>query len=518
VVDIKKLESTRKKIYGTFPARRDANMNLLDAISAYGHKANSVVELSESPHFEREYSSITDAIADGLPTTPWNKIQQIVYNAIHTRKQRTVIVVDATPQSRQFASTLPDRHIVHSPNPAPGNKPICVGHQYSVLSYLPSYADRQNTAWLVPLDARAVSSNEKGHEVGMIQVQDFIKNAALNDHLVVSVADSAYGSDVCREAVAGYPNWVSIFRLTSNRKIYSIEADDKSTAGNKKRYDEKMKLNDATTHRPANSTIEFSWTTRGGKHHTVKVELWLDQIIRGNKTYKGYEHPMTVARIMAFDEVGKPVYKRPLWIAVLGNRRAEISAFEIFDYYLSRYDIEHFFRFGKNKLLLDAYQTPEPEHEEDWWRLSSLAYLQLYLARMSVPLLPKKWERYLPSYKNKSKSKSSIVDIATPAQTQRGFSEVLSNVQPLAKPPKPRGNPLGRNVGDTQTKRTKHKIVFKSETKKNKTANAIISGSGKSSTLPKPQKIDDLVQVVQSTLKKISSTTDAFINLLKKTA
>ena len=78
-------------------------------------------------------------------------------------------------------------------------------------------------------------------------------------------------------------------------------------------------------------------------------------------------------------------------------------------------------------MLLDAYQTPEPEHEEDWWKVSSLGYLQLYLARMSVPLLPKKWERYLPSYKNKSKS--SIVDIATPAQTQRGFSEVLSKVQ-----------------------------------------------------------------------------------------
>ena len=60
--------------------------------------------------------------------------------------------------------------------------------------------------------------------------------------------------------------------------------------------------------------------------------------------------------------------------------------------------------------MLDAYQTPEPEHEEDWWRVSSLAYLQLYLARMSVPLLPKKWERYLPSYKNKIKS--SIFDIA----------------------------------------------------------------------------------------------------------
>ena len=86
MLDIKKLESTRKEIYKTFPARRDANMNLLDAISAYGHKANSIVELSESPHFEREYSSITDAIANGLPTTPWNKIQQIVYKELSKNK------------------------------------------------------------------------------------------------------------------------------------------------------------------------------------------------------------------------------------------------------------------------------------------------------------------------------------------------------------------------------------------------------------------------------------------------
>ena len=95
---------------------------------------------------------------------------------------------------------------------------------------------------------------------------------------------------------------------------------------------------------------------------------------------------------------------------------------------------------------------------------------------------------------------------------------MLNNVQRLATPPKPRGNPLGRNVGDTQPKRKKHKIVFKGEKKKNKATNAIISGSGKRPTLPQPQKIGDLVQVVQSTLKKISSTTDTFIDLLKKTA
>lgn len=237
--------------------------------------------------------------------------------------------------------------------------------------------------------------------------------------------------------------------------------------------------------------------------------------MRGTTTYKGYEHPMTVARITAYNEAGKPVYKCPLYVAALGDRRDEVSAFDMFDYYLSRYDIEHFFRFAKDRLLLDAYQTPESEHEENWWRLSTLAYAQLYLARMSVPLLPKKWERYLPSYKNKTNR--PIDDIATPAQTQRGFSAVLQQAQVLAKPPTPRGKPLGRSVGDTQQKREKYNIIFKGE-KKNKAPNTIISGFGKSQTLPKPQKIDDLVQVVHSTLKTINATSENFIGLLRKAA
>ena len=46
----------------------------------------------------------------------------------------------------------------------------------------------------------------------------------------------------------------------------------------------------------------------------------------------------------------------------------EISVEEYFTHYQDRYDIEHFFRFGKNNLLMDQYQTPETKHEEAWWK------------------------------------------------------------------------------------------------------------------------------------------------------
>ena len=75
------------------------------------------------------------------------------------------------------------------------------------------------------------------------------------------------------------------------------------------------------------------------------------------------------------------MYKRPLWLSVFGERRNEITLYDAYQSYNSRYDIEHFFRFSKQNLLLDAYQTPDVEHEELWWQLCMLAYTQLYLGK-----------------------------------------------------------------------------------------------------------------------------------------
>jgi len=55
------LKRFRQQLYDSFPARRDANLNLLDSLCA-NTLADSVVELSLNVPFERGYSSIADAI------------------------------------------------------------------------------------------------------------------------------------------------------------------------------------------------------------------------------------------------------------------------------------------------------------------------------------------------------------------------------------------------------------------------------------------------------------------------
>jgi len=74
VLDIQKLEAFRRSIYEILPVRRDATLNLYDALSADGHTVKSVTQLCESQHYERQYPSITDAISNGLPHAPWKAI------------------------------------------------------------------------------------------------------------------------------------------------------------------------------------------------------------------------------------------------------------------------------------------------------------------------------------------------------------------------------------------------------------------------------------------------------------
>ena len=70
-------------------------------------------------------------------------------------------------------------------------------------------------------------------------------------------------------------------------------------------------------------------------------------------------------------------------------------------------------------MLLTRYQTPEVQHEENWWQLVHLAYLQLWVAKEYARSQPRPWERYLPQMQEKFPS---------PAMVQRNFERDYSPV------------------------------------------------------------------------------------------
>ena len=198
-----------------------------------------------------------------------------------------------------------------------------------------------------------------------------------------------------------------------------------------------------------------TFTSQRKVTYRVEMQAWHNLLMRGKKGIPMHQHPFSLVKIRWYNPQGEVLFQKPLWLIVMGDRRAELTLLDIHQAYLQRYDLEHFFRFGKQKLLLDKFQTPDEKHEENWWRLVSLAYLQLWAAKELVSQLPRPWERYLPSVVNK---------LVTPAAAQRDMGRIIRQMGTPSPAPKPRGISPGRPKGMVLVPRIRYAVVKKTKT------------------------------------------------------
>ena len=217
-----------------------------------------------------------------------------------------------------------------------------------------------------------------------------------------------------------------------------------------------MKLNQPETFFDPNMTEQFDYYTASNKQMTVQADCFDDVLIRGSSDFDTSKHPLRLIRYQLNHLDGTAVFSRPLWLAITGKRRKELSIQESFSNYRDRYDIEHYFRFTKYNLLADRYQTPETLHEEAWWAFVAVAYLELSFLKGEAHRCPKPWERYLPSWTATEDDRC-----LTPSQTERAYPVLLKQLGTTTDPPVPRGQPKGRKKGQHQEKRTRSAVIFK---------------------------------------------------------
>ena len=477
---------------------------VIDAISSYGHKVTSVVELSKAPCFSRQYSSITDAVSDGVKNMDIQKVSLTTMNVLLPKGQKQISwVLDATASQSVHSPCLSDRSMVHAPNSVPGNKPITLGHCYSALAYHPQHDDH----WLVPVSIERVPSDQKSNEHGMKQLGQIIE-AMDDDYLHISVGDSLYGTLNCRKQSSQYNNLVHIARLRQNRNLWTNPNEAHQGKGRRKVFGDKLSLKDLLGKNNWDGESQIRLHANTDDEITLNIKVQRNLLFRGDREFRGEKHPLDVYCVTAENKDGQCIYKRPLWLGVFGERRDELELKQVASYYRKRYDIEHFFRFGKNKLLMTRYQTPDTDNKERWMLLSMLAYQQLYLGRELTLSSAEPWERYLPSFKEKKANQS-----ATPTMTQRGFGNLINEIGTPAKTAVPRGQPIGRIVGMLQNKRPTHDIKFKGLAGK-KQAKAIKSGSENAPLVTKPKKFDVLVKQLKNELEKSKITPEDFCQKL----
>jgi len=470
------LERFRKDLYDWLPHRADALMDLVDALTS-NTTARSVVELSLSPEFRRQYPSVHDGIENlFVPTS--QKCSSKERQALELDLVRRLVVpyvaipqqpfwlmgTDVTSAPRPFARTLPDRTFVYQPNMLNDSKPVTIGHQYSILALLPEKAPA-DPPWIVPLLVNRVTSTQTKRAAGLDQINRLLDDQKLPFHkdLCVSVVDSDYSAVAYLGGVARHENLVTIARLASNRNLYQSppvhSPDTAQGKGHPFWYGAPMKLKDLTTWDTPDDAAKTTFTTRKGRIYSVYLDGWHSMLMRGKLAIPMHQHPFTLVRGQVLDEQGQMVFGHCLWLTVFGERCSELSLLQAWDSYRQRYDLEHFFRFGKQRLLMDAYQTPETQHEENWWTLVQLAYLQLWVAREQVCKLPRPWERYLPAW-NTQAQKS-----APPSAVQRDMERILRHFGTPARNPKRRGKSSGRIAGQRPGMRTRLPVIKKAAAK-----------------------------------------------------
>lgn len=448
----------RHRLYQNFTNRADTLMELVDALCSNG-SARSVVELCLTPCFRRSYSTLYKALAE------WNwdqgQLARLLAPDLPRPSQRSfwLVAVDVTPQPRPFAQTLPDRSMVYQPNPIAGNAPVTIGHQYSTVALLSESHAPRSPSWVLPLSCARVSSADDKEALGASQIDALLQDPSLpfQNQLCVEVADSKYSKPAYLHAHRQHANLVTIVRVASNRTFYRPphRATERAGAGHPTWYGARFALSDPSTWPPSDSHALTQHVSRRGKRYQVEIVSWNNCLMRGVRKPKllpMQRYPFTLVRIVFYDQSGKQAFGHPLWLIVVGQRRHELNPFEIYHAYERRYDLEHFFRFGKQHLLLSSFQTPEVEREESWWQLVHLAYAQLWLARDAVEALPRPWERNLPSVQSRQIS---------PSLAQRDFGRIIRQIGTPAQAPKVRGNSAGRRVGTCLPARPRQKVVVK---------------------------------------------------------
>lgn len=460
----------RDSLSSLFDKRTQVIMNIIDSLSSNIQGANTAVQLSENSLFNYNYNSLYKGINHSFPTKTKKKKQQIKLQQqlivstlnIEDKLPFHLLAVDTTNISRTHSPTLIDREFVHKPSSIGGQKPITIGHKYSVLTYL-TKDEKTEYNWSIPLSSERITSFSNDGQTAIKQIKVLLNNCPQlnNNKLLVTTADSYYSNQYFLGNLTKHKNLVTLTRSRSSRVFFSlpkIDSNQPKRRGHPLWYGEKFDLKDETTWHEVND--EFNTTITNHKNEIIhlNIKCWHNLIMKGDKEQKMHEKPFHLLRITLTDSEGNFKFK-PMWLIVMGNRKNELNLFDCYKAYLRRFDIEHLFRFAKNKLLLNNYYSSEVEREKNWVELVFLSYVNLWASRHLARTVTSDWQKY---YHKKMPNQ------ITPSMVQRDYERIIRTFGKTAPSPKPRGYSSGRKKGTKLPPRLRYPTVKKTATKKKK--------------------------------------------------
>jgi hypothetical protein len=319
------------------------------------------------------------------------------------------------------------------------------------------------------------------NEVAIRQIQTILKNEFLpfKEELCLSRSDSVYGKAIYISPLHELDNLVLILRFRGGMKVWFKAEDGDTQIGAPRIYGAKYYLNDVSApkiyHRkgvayevwqpalceqPADDEVKTAGVLGNQRKVIFWVKKWKNVLIRSKSGESMKDKPIDMLRIMVLDaQTQKPVFDRPLFVGVCGKRKDEIPSSEVQKQYRERYDVEPYYNFGKNQLLLDKLQTCCDKHLDPWLKIVQLTTWLLFVAsdeigKIDCPV----WQKYLPANKKVEQDETQRLTIA---QTQRAIHLVFSTLDKTPFLPLKCKKGKGRKVGDRFIKKKRFNPVRK---------------------------------------------------------
>ncbi len=192
--------------------------NTVISLSSY-EGARSVTELSESPLFHHQYSSIRDGVA-GIgadsegQAEAMSRARLLCWSQLDLSGQsRILLQTDASSIVKAHSSCLEDRQYVKiNNNVIRKNQPISVGYPVSLVN-------ASVGKWSLPIDIRRIPSHQSATQCAVEQIGALVQTPPLSDLLVINTLDSGYGNAAYLSEVYAHEGLVNLVRFRYGNRV-----------------------------------------------------------------------------------------------------------------------------------------------------------------------------------------------------------------------------------------------------------------------------------------------------------
>jgi hypothetical protein len=437
--------------------RRDALFELVEA-ELTASEPSSLVRLTLSPLFQRQWASAPDALDAGrLDAATLRRligIQVPFPPPSADPSERPIFALDGTVWPRPKAETSPERTYGHWTSQGIPQEGVIPAWEYQWLGIVPS----PSGSWYLPLDVvRRAPGAGTPTQLALLQIRrglgvlpaayprpivTFDSNFDVTDlGLAIQTAPSKNEQPLAVDALV---------RLAPKRRFYR-RASGYSGKGRPPIHGRPLRLPEIADRPladlpPADAPDRAVWL-RDPSHGLVTIAEWQDLHPYGAVGGKGLSClSLSVIRV-SVERLPKSAKRpKPLWLCWISPEPLP-DLLTAWVWYRRRFVCEHGFRFFKQALGWTSVRPRWPRAADLWTWLLVLVVWQLWLARLVVADQRLPWERELP------------VERLSPGRVRRAIGPILAALSHPEAPPQRRGNAPGRAIGCCPGRRERYKVV-----------------------------------------------------------